>query len=188
MHTSFKQFLLEDEIYAKKIGAVSDFTPELAEDNYKVGKVTFSAKDGLGAVPFNQSVYYHGFVAMIKPSTFQALALPDDAGKRASKIVDLVRDGYALGIPFLQVDFKQVDEETGPAMVTGHEGRARIEACKMINGDKPVPVHIFLMGGLRSRHLTSELIAAVKGRLQAERSNKIIMSPFEDIFINGKLA
>lgn len=185
---TFKQFLAEEEIYAKKFGSVSDFTPELAEDNYKVGKVTFSAASGLGSVPFNQSVYYHGFVGMMTPSTFRALALPDDSKQRAASIVKLINDGYAVGIPFLQVDFKDFEDETGPVKVVGHEGRARMIAVEMLNGDRPVPVHIFLMGGMRARDLTSELLAAVKGKLQAERSKKVVTSPFEDVFVNGKLA
>jgi hypothetical protein len=184
---TFKQFLQEEEIYAKKLGSVSEWTPDLAEGNYRVGKVTFSAKDGLGSVPFNQSVYYHGFVAFMKPSTFHTLALPDDSEQRAKNIVKLVNDSYALGIPFLQVDFKQVEDETGPAMVTGHEGRARMAAVEMLNGDKPVPVHIFLMGGMRARHLTPEMVATVKAKLQAERSKKIVTGPFEDVYVDGKL-
>lgn len=189
---TFKQFLAEtdeDKIYAKQLGAVPDWAPDLAEDNYKVGEVTFSAKDGLGSVPFNQSVYYHGLVAEVKPSVFFELALPDEGrGERAKQIAKLILKGYAVGIPFLNIDTKDFEEGTGPVKVTGHEGRARMEAVKMANGDKPIPIHLFLGGGTRARDLTPELIAGIKGRLQAERSKRIVTSPFEKVYANGKTA
>ena len=188
---TFKQFLEEEDqkIYAKQLGAVPDWAPQFAEDNYKVGEVTFSAKDGLGSVPFNQSVYYHGLAAEVKPSIFFELALPDDSREmRARQIAKLILKGYALGIPFLQIDTKDFEEGTGPVKVTGHEGRARMEAVKMANGDKPVPIHLFLSGGTRARHLTPEIIAGIKGRLQAERSKHIVTAPFEKVYVNGTMA
>jgi hypothetical protein len=186
---TFKQFIQEErEIYAKKLGSVPDWSPELAEGNYHVGDVTFSAKDGLGSVPFNQSVYYHGFVAMIRPSVFKQLALADESEERAKDIAKLILNGYAVGIPFLNIDTQAAEEDTGPVKVTGHEGRARMQAIEWANGDEPVPVHIFLGGGTRARHLEGNdmLIAKIKGRLMAEGGKRIVMSPIEEMFLNGK--
>jgi hypothetical protein len=185
---TFKQFLYEQEIYAKKLGAVAEFTPALAEDDYRVGEVTFSAKDGLGSVPFNQSVYYHGFVVLMKPSMFLDIVLDDEGHQDATaqKLVELVKDGYALGIPFLTVSTQPFEEDGKAPKITGHEGRGRMKAVRLINGDEPVPVHVLLGGGMRSRDLTPDLIAALKGRIQAERSPRVVNSPFEAMYVNGK--
>jgi hypothetical protein len=189
---TFKQWLAEEDrkIYAKQLGAVADFTPDLAEGDYRVGEVTFSAKDGLGSVPFNQSVYYHGFVALMKPSVFLGIVLDDEGHQdgTAKEIAKLILKGYALGPPFLNLDTLPYETDGSAPKITGHEGRGRMKACLIANGDSPVPVHVFLQGGLRSRHLTPELIAAIKGRIQAERSTRVVNSPFEGIFVNGKAA
>lgn len=185
---TFKKFLEQDErqIDAKIIEGAPEWSPEHAEGNYRVGEITFSAKDGLGSVPFNQSVYYHGFVVEIKPSVFADIVLPDDTRLETAKAIGvLVLKGYALGIPFISVDTKAAEEGTGPVRVTGHEGRARMMVVKMSNGDEPVPIHVLLGGGTRARHLTPELIAAIKGRIQVEGSKRIVMSPFEKMYVNG---
>jgi len=187
---TFKQFLEEEhEIYAKQLGAVPDWAPQFAEGNYRIGDITFSAKDGLGSVPFNQSVYYHGLVGEIKPSVFFDLVLQDDSKDvRAKEIAKLILKGYAIGIPFITIDTKKAEDDEGPVRVVGHEGRARMAAIKMSIGDKPVPIHIFLAGGTRARDLTPELIAKIKGRLQIEGSKATIMSPFEKVYVNGVIA
>lgn len=189
---TFKQWLAEEDrkIYAKQLGAVEEFNPSLAEGNYRVGEVTFSAKDGLGSVPFNQSVYYHGFVALIKPSVFLNIVL-DDQGHQdgtAKEIAKLILKGYALGPPFLNVTTQPFEEEGKAPKITGHEGRGRMKAIMMANGDNPIPVHVFLGGGMRARHLTPELIAALKGRIQVEGSSRVVNSPFEGVFVSGQAA
>jgi hypothetical protein len=188
---TFKQFLEQEdrEIHAKQLGAVPDWAPQFAEGNYAVDDITFSAKDGLGSVPFNQSVYYHGLVAEVKPSVFFDLVLEDD-GKdgRAREIAKLILKGYAVGIPFITIDTKAAEDDDGPVRVVGHEGRARMAAVKMSRGDKPVPIHVFLSGGTRARDLTPELIAKIKGRLQVEGGKATIMAPFDRVYVKGELA
>jgi len=117
---TFKQFLEEEhEIYAKQLGAVPDWAPQFAEGNYRIGDITFSAKDGLGSVPFNQSVYYHGLVGEIKPSVFFDLVLQDDSKDvRAKEIAKLILKGYAIGIPFITIDTKKA-ENMRPCMWHG---------------------------------------------------------------------
>ena len=177
---TFKQFMeaedQEREIYAKIIEGAPPFSPELAEDDYKIGDVTFSAKDGLGSVPFNQSVYYHGFVALVKPSKFLDLALEDDDDKkRVWNMVKLAWKGYAFGIPFLQMDISGLDAgEGGHAKIKGHEGRGRMQAFMEIEGDTPVPIHIFLTGGDRNRHLTRDIMSMINEGVFGQRGNYII--------------
>ena len=185
---TFKQFIQEDDkIYAKQIFDAPPWSPPEAEGNYKIGNITFSAKDGLGAVPLNQSVYYHGFVGMVKPSIFLDLALPHSGSRDvdSSKIEKLVKEGYALGIPFLMISLSKV-ESGGLPEIKGHEGRARMLLVKRLNGDAPVPVHFFLQGGLRSRDIDGKMIAALKKSIRAEQSESNIIHPIDDLIINGK--
>jgi hypothetical protein len=172
------------EVYAKKIADAPAWSPAHAEGNYKVGKVTFSAADGLGAVPFNQSVYYHGLVALVTPSKFEALALSLDASPGAIEgIVEKVEEGYALGIPFLQIDLGDYwkNPKTGLPKVKGHEGRHRVQAFKKMEGDKPLPVHLFLLGGDRNRDLTDDALEAIKDAIISQRG-KTVLDPFKQLW------
>jgi len=186
---TFKQFLYEEhEIYAKKIEAAPDWGPEHAEGDYRVGNVTFSAKDGLGAVPLNQSVYYHGLVGEMKPSTFLELALPHEGQREETKreIMKLVKEGYAMGIPWFNLDMQPVDDKDDYPRVTGHEGRARMLAIKELIGDVPVPVHLILTGGMRARHLEPKHLKKLAFGLRPERSNGLVDFPFKALYANGK--
>lgn len=185
---TFKQFLaeVEREIYAKKLGDVPAWSPAHAEGNYKVGEITFSAKDGFGSVPNNQNVWYIGFVGMVRPSTFLSLAL-DDEGSQEPTSRDLekfVDEGYAIGIPFLYIN---IDEE-GQKLpkITGHEGRGRMRMIARVNGDEPIPVHFFLSGGMRSRHLTKDMIDEVKQGVFAERSERLVKNPVSKVWVDGR--
>lgn len=187
MLKSFKQFLEEQDIHAKKITDAPAWAPKYAESSYQIGTITFSASDGLGAVPYNQSVYYHGFVGLVKPSTFLNLALPHDGqrGEDSSKIEGLVKDGYALGIPWFSLNTQAVEEGTGLAKIVGHEGRARMLFIQRELGDVPVPVHFILTGGARSRDLTPEMIQSIKGGIKAEGSGTEITDPIKTAYLDG---
>lgn len=183
---TFKQFIAE-EVHAQKIADAPEWAPQHAQKHYKIGKVTFSARDGLGSVPFNQSVYYHGFVAEMRPSTFLRLALPHDDERvdAAKKLVALVEEGYALGIPFLDIDLD--DERFDAPKIKGHEGRGRMLAVQMLNGDSSVPVHVILRGGMRSHHITPHHIEQLKeGVISEGPEGRLIISPFRTIYVNGK--
>lgn len=182
---TFKQFIAE-EIYAQKIVDAPEWGPAHAEKDYRIGKVTFSAAHGLGSVPFNQSVYYHGFVVEVRPSTFLRLALPHEEERvaAAKKLVQLVKEGYALGIPFLDIDLE--DERFDAPKIKGHEGRGRMLAVQMLNGDSSVPVHVMLRGGMRSRHITPHHIEQLKeGVISEGPEGRFISSPFKTIYVNG---
>lgn len=172
------------EVYAKKIENAPDWSPAHAEGNYKVGSVTFSASSGLGAVPFNQSVYYHGLVALVRPSKFARLALPLDASPGAiESMVERVNEGYALGIPFLQIDLGDYwkNPETGLPKVKGHEGRHRVQAFAKIEGDMELPVHLFLMGGDRNHDLTPEALKAIQDAVIGQRGD-VVLDPFKRLW------
>lgn len=181
---NFKKFLEDREIYAKKIVDAQPWSPELAEDNYRIKDIIFSAKDGLGSIPFNQSIYYHGFVGLIKPTIFSRLALASDSrSEDSSNLEKLVKDGYALGIPFLTIKFDEDDN----AKIVGHEGRARVLLIKRLNGDEPFPVHFVLSGGIRSRNISEEMITSMKEQITSEDGSYKIKNPFDKIYINGQL-
>ena len=183
---SFKQFLYEREIYAKKLGDVPAWSPSRAEDSYKIGDITFSAKDGFGSVPNNQSVWYMGFVGLMKPSTFLSLAL-DDEGQQEGTSQDLenfVKEGYAIGIPFLDIEIDEDGKEL--PRIKGHEGRGRMRMIRRVLGDVPIPVHFFPRGGMRARHLTKEMIDEVKHGIYAERSDRLVKNPLVEVWVDGK--
>jgi len=176
----------DQKIYAKQISDAPEWSPSLAESTYKIGKITFSARDGLGSVPSNANVWYEGFVATMRPSTFLLLALDDEGHQEpTSKDIEaLVEKGYAIGIPFLEIEFDEDGNEL--PRIRGHEGRGRMRMIKRVLGDHPIPVHFFLRGGLRSRHLTPEMTDEVKMGIFAERSDSIVRRPVADIWVNGK--
>lgn len=176
----------EREIYAKKLGDVPEWAPQHAEESYRIGDVTFSASKGLGSVPGNANVWYEGFVATMTPSTFLTLATDDQGYQEptSKELEALVKEGYALGIPFLSIKFDEEGNEL--PRITGHEGRGRMRMLRRVLGDVPVPVHFFLRGGLRSRHLTPEMTDEVKLGVFAEQSNRLVRRPVVDIWVNGK--
>ncbi len=189
MTFTFKQWLAEqEEIHAQKIEAAPDWSPARAEEDYRVGSVTFSAKNGLGAVPYNQSVYYHGFVAECRPSVFLELALPheEQRNETARNIVRLSKEGYALGIPWFDMSLRDVEEHDGHPRITGHEGRGRMLAIKELIGDVAVPIHIILTGGMRARHLNDKHISAIKQAVYAQDGKKLVAGPFSAIYVDGK--
>ena len=185
---TFKQWLSEQEIYAQKIEAAPDWSPARAEGDYRVGSITFSAANGLGAVPFNQSVYYHGLVVECRPSRFLELALPheEERHETAREIVKLVKQGYALGIPWFDISLRDVEEHDGHPRITGHEGRGRMLAIKELIGDVAVPVHLILTGGMRARHLGEKHITAIKEAVYSQDGKKLIASPFSAVYVDGK--
>lgn len=185
---TFKQFIAETgrEIYAKKIENAPAWSPAYAEDSYKIGDITFSASRGLGSVPNNQNVWYVGFVATMKPSTFLSLALDDEGHQEPTSVEleKLVKEGYAVGIPFLSISFDPDGNEL--PRIRGHEGRGRMRMIRRILGDVPVPVHFFLNDGLRSRDLDREMTDEVKHGIFAERSDRLVRRPVEEVWVNSK--
>lgn len=184
---TFKQFLAEErKIYAKKIEDAPVWAPQHAESHYRIDDITFSSTDGLGSVPGNANVWYEGFVATMTPSTFLTLALDDEGHQEptSKELEKLARDGYAIGVPFLDIRFDPDGNELPRIM--GHEGRGRMRMIRRVLGDVPVPVHFLLRGGLRSRDLTPEMTDEVKLGMFSERSDRIVRRPVKQVWVNGK--
>lgn len=185
---TFKQYLAEAEreIYAKKFEDAPAWSPGVAEEEYKVGKITFSGSKGFGSVPNNSNVNYMGFVGFMKPSTFLSIAL-DDQGQQEETSKDLekfVDEGYAIGIPFFSIKFDP-DGKTLPK-ITGHEGRGRMRMIRRVNGDQEIPVHFFPSGGMRSRDITKDMAEEVKQGVFAEQSDKIVKNPVSKLYVDGR--
>jgi hypothetical protein len=133
-----------------------EFIDEYKADNDINGK-------GLGTTGYNSNVDYRGLRVLMKPSVFLSLAAHLSEPSSVDYIVQHMKDGGALGSPFLIVDIPEKYFEgdfTGLnfAKVVGHEGRNRMLAIQKLEGDEPCEVHIFGYGELRARHFTPEII------------------------------
>ena len=134
-------------------------------------EVTIDNKNGRGAVPNNQEVDYFGMRVKMKPSTFIALA--SKLGKDPEpEMIDYIKKGGAIGAPFLSINSDETGEK---AEVTGHEGRNRMLAIMKAEGDVPVEVHLFFNSDQvnRARHLTPELVSAIKQELISQDDNLV---------------
>ncbi len=165
-------------IWRKKLDKVAQFgdhvfytLPEKVNE-YKVDNV-----NGLGSVPYNQEVDYMGLRVKMKPSTFLKLALPLDQEKSVDYIVKHIKDGGSLGAPFLDISIPAAWESGDldkQAQVKGHEGRNRMIAIMKTEGNDPVEVHLFFRGGIRARHLTSDMIQKLKTAM-LNQSGQLVM-------------
>lgn len=216
MKTTLKAFLFEEEsairhmtasyegknLSVEEIHQLPEPSPSNFEGKYRVGSVYFDNHDGMGAVPDNRNVEYKGFVAMLKPADFLRLAANHN-GQREQSAADLkqmIEGGYPIGAPFIDISLSDI-EEGGFAVVLGHEGRARMLAILSLARDgklgltssSEIPVHFFLRDGLRSRHITDEMINSIKENgiiPEDERRNPPKsaekLKVFKEIYINQK--
>lgn len=154
--------------------------PNLAE--YKVDN-----RNGLGSVPYNQEVHYFGLKVMMKPSTFLKLAAPLIDPKSVPFIRDHLAKGGAIGAPFLKIEIPDdwlSGDFSKPAVVIGHEGRNRMSAVYIEEGDEPGEVHLFTRGEnkeVRARHLTPQIIEHMKKGMVKEMGTKIVPGPLFEI-------
>lgn len=117
--------------------------PEAVEVCGRSKCVTFDRRlgspDVLGVTGNNKEIEYMGATVWLRPSEFQRLVPP------RTDPFDHVREHVAkelpLGNPMLYLD---VDQESGVARVTGHEGRGRMLVTEETVGDQPVPVHVIV--------------------------------------------
>lgn len=175
-------------------GEVADDAPNPVntETQSRVGQVRFDQRDGAGSVPNNANVNYLGFTAMMKPSRFLTLSheLKQPRPGHIEGLRDHIAAGNAIGSPFLRID--TADGEDDPEGTFGkvrqHDGRHRMRAIQALQGDTPVPVHVFGSHGDRARHLTPEMIDRLRGRLFTQGAGKIpMLDNFGDAFHLGKV-
>jgi len=149
----------------------------------QVGVVKFNQVRGYGSVPDNQNVDYKGFVVMMKPEAYLALAkagIKKGSKERAEKIIIA---GKPIGSPFLDVDFSGLTPR-----VVGHDGRHRMMAIEELQPNVAVPVHIFGANGLRAKNITSSQIEDFKTKALNEDRKLVAFFPnFGSYFHMGKL-
>ena len=149
----------------------------------QVGVVKFDQARGYGSVPDNQNVDYKGFVVMMKPEVYLALAksgIKKGSKERAEKIIIA---GKPIGSPFLDVDFSGLTPR-----VVGHDGRHRMMAIEELQPNVAVPVHIFGANGLRAKNITSSQIEDFKTKALNEDKKLVAFFPnFYSYFHMGKL-
>lgn len=215
MKTNFKYFIKEDaanidnirrhygehRLEKEQILQLPEPGPDNFEGQYRVGEVPFDNVHGMGNVPDNQNVVYKGFVTLLTPQQFLDLAL-DYKGREesAEEFKELIGEGIPLAAPFLEVTLEGI-EDGKFATVVGHEGRARMLALRSfcregkhgMTGATKVPVHFFLRDGLRSRHITDEMIQSLskdgiipEAEKRMSPASAVKVKPFKEIFINGK--
>ena len=171
---TFKQFLTE-----------SAPSPGNVDGSFTVGGVKFDNEKGLGATPMGANILYMGAVAWIKPSVFRKLAMAADRSEDAKKLEALIRDGKPMAAPFLIIRVHGEPDTPTKVTVQSHEGRARADAFKAINGDVPMPVQLH-PSGLRARHLSPDFFKWIEENgLVAEKSDSVVALDATEYFWNG---
>lgn len=157
-----------------------EFIDEYKADNDPNGK-------GLGATGYNANVDYRGLRVLMKPSVFLSLAAHLPTPTSVDYIVQHMKNGGALGSPFLIIDIPEKYFEgdfTGLnyATVVGHEGRNRMLAIQKLEGDDPVEVHIFGYGEIRARHFTPDMIEHLQVAMRNQDGKLTFSKPGELLF------
>lgn len=175
---TFKQFMSEDR--AREGGDTP--TPGNVDGSFVVGDVKFDNENGMGATPNSANVGYRGAVVWMKPSVFRSLALAADRSDTSPGMVKKMKAGAAIAVPWLDIDVIGDPKAPTAVKVTGHEGRARADAFKVINGDIPMPVQLQLLG-IRARHLSPEFFKWIEENgLTAEHSDAKVLPAAKKYF------
>lgn len=178
--TTLKQFLSESPA-----GSVAP-SPANVDGSFTVGKVNFDNRNGLGATPMGANIAYMGAVAWMKPSVFRKLAIAADRSGTASELEELVESGKPMAAPFLMLRVDGEPEAPENVKVIGHEGRARADVFRNLNGDVPMPVQLH-PSQLRARHLSPEFFEYIDEHgIQAEQSEKRVNPEVSIYFWNGQ--
>lgn len=161
-------------------------TPANVDHAFKVGRVNFDNKKGLGATPNSGNILYKGAVAWIKPTTFRALALSADRSEDAQKLAELMKREKPIAAPWLDIEVTQKEDGSiKDVRVTGHEGRARSDAFVMINGNIPMPVQLQLRY-IRARDLSQEFFDWIEENgIKAEDSSRRVFPDATEYFWQG---
>lgn len=122
---------------------------------FRVKGVYFDDERGIGNTPMGQEIQYRGAVAWIRPSVFRQLALRGSRHETVNKLLPLVEAGHAIASPFLILDSEDYIKPVS-IRVKSHEGRARADLFRIINGEIPMPVQLHFVNK-RARNLSMEL-------------------------------
>ena len=126
-------------------------------DESATPSLNWDRKDGMGAVPNQQTIDYFGFTKEMSPDRFLSLVPPRDDDEGTDRVLAGAQEGKAIGPPFLQVEW---DAKKKQWQVLDHEGRGRCKAIRKLYGNIMIPVDMFPSGGMRARDLTPEMINA----------------------------
>jgi hypothetical protein len=132
--------------------------------NESIAEVRINNASGVGAVPYNAEIDYHGLQVAMRPSMFLKLALPLDAkDPEERKAIDYCKSEMnekGFGAPFLTISVPEAWEQGDfslEAKVKGHDGRHRCYAILEKEGDDPIEVHI-IIPYFKRRDITPEII------------------------------
>ena len=154
-----------------------EFLAELKIDN----------RGGLGAVPYNADVDYHGLRTVMRPSTFLKLSLPLDKNSpdEQATIQHLRKqiNDQGFGAPFLTIAVPEAwenDDFSLEAKVRDHDGRHRMYAILDEQGDRPVETHIFLPH-FRRRDITDGIIENLRNGVLSQNGQYVSGPIFGDV-------
>ena len=160
-----------ENMYSHELGKLGLKTHDLDEpgeedvDEQIVTELKINNTTGVGAVPYNQSIDYHGLRVTMQPSMFLRLALPldrnDPEERKAIEYCKSQLDDQGIGAPFLTITVPEAwesDDFSLEAKVRDHDGRHRCYAILDKEGDEPIEVHLMLSGGLRRRDISDLII------------------------------
>jgi hypothetical protein len=154
----------------------TEFITELKIDN----------RQGLGAVPHNADVDYHGLQVVMRPSMFLKLSLPLDKNspEEQATIQHLKQkiNNPGFGAPFLTIavpESWQEDDFSLEAKVRDHDGRHRMYAILDEQGDQPVEVHVFIPH-FRRRHITDGIIKNLRNGILSQTGQYVSGPIFGD--------
>jgi hypothetical protein len=130
-----------------------------------VNELKINNATGVGAVPYNREIDYHGLRVTMRPSMFLRLALPldqnDPEERKAIEYCKSQLDDQGIGAPFLTITMPEAwesDDFSLEAKVRDHDGRHRCYAILGKEGDNPIEVHLLMSGGMRRRHISDSMI------------------------------
>ena len=160
-----------ENMYSHELGKLGLKTHDLDEpgeedvDEEIVTELKINNATGVGAVPYNREIDYHGLRVTMRPSMFLRLALPldrnDPEERKAIEYCKSQLDDQGIGAPFLTITVPEAwesDDFSLEAKVRDHDGRHRCYAILDKQGDEPIEVHLLLSGGMRRRHISDSMI------------------------------